>query len=315
MSITSPVDGVTLYAGNVPVSGTADTDITTVIVTSDQGHSESPRVTGGNWSVILTGVTLPSLNINAAVTDDCGNTTSDSVTVTISQPTIWYVNDNAAGSNNGTSWADAFTNIQTAVNTALNNDWIWVAEGTYTNSPTTTLPVLTMKAGIEIYGGFTGTESDLSQRGDPDDHPTILDGEDTSYHVVTGASNASLDGFTITNGNASGSGFDDSGGGMYNQSVSNLMVANCTFSGNSAEYSGGMLNNQSSSPTITNCSFIGNSATTHGGGMYNNDNSSPTITNCLFIGNSANNGIGGGIVNDTDCFPILINCTFSGNSA
>ena len=317
MSITSPVDGITLYAGDVTVSGTADTDITTVIVTSDQGHSESPRVAGGNWSVILSGVTLPSLNINAAVTDDCGNTTSNAVSVTVSEPTIWYVNDNAAGNNDGTSWADAFTVIQDAVDTASTDNWIWVAEGTYTNAPTTILSVLTMKAGVEIYGGFTGTESDLSER-NPATNKTILDGEDTSYNVVKGNSNARLDGFTVTNGNASylepWQPAKFTGGGMYNESVSDLMVANCTFSGNSAEFGGGMCNNQSS-PTIINCTFIGNSVNDTGGGLFNYVGSSPTITNCIFIGNSASSSTGGIVNQYSDSSPTITNCTFIGNSA
>ncbi|UCD84228.1 MAG: chitobiase/beta-hexosaminidase C-terminal domain-containing protein [Deltaproteobacteria bacterium] len=312
VTITSPLDSATTYAGDIWVAGTADTDIATVTVASDQGHSESSRVNaGGNWSVVLTGVTLPSIVITTEVMDNCGNAGSDSVTVSVSEPTIWYVDADATGNNDGTSWADAFTVIQDAVGAASTDNWIWVAEGTYTNTPTSTVSVLTMKAGVEIYGGFTGTESALSERGDPTAYPTILDGENTSYHVVLGASNTHLDGFTITGGNANGIWPNNSGGGMYNDSMTNLVVANCTFIGNQANFGGGMFN-QDSSPLITNCTFNGNSAG-RGGGMYNYDNSSPTITNCTFVGNSAYNE-GGGMYNNGGS-PTITNCIMWGDIA
>ncbi len=77
---------------------------------------------------------------------------------------------------------------------------------------------------MALYGGFAGTETARSQRnpaanltilsGDIDNNdsqtPIITDlttvtGNDTnSYHVVTGATGATLDGFTITAGNANG---------------------------------------------------------------------------------------------------------------
>ena len=314
VSITYPVDGETVIAGDVPVTGTADTDITTVIVISDQGHVESSGVdAGGNWSVVLSGVTVSSIFIDAQGTDDCGNIGSDSVTVPVSYAVcVWFVDDDAMGAGTGISWADAFTVIQDAVNTSTSGETICVAEGTYTNTPTSTISVLTMKAGIEIYGGFTGTEIDLSERGDPAAHPTILDGENTSYHVVVGSSNARLDGFTVAGGAATGTSFYDSGGGMSNNNVTGLKVANCTFSSNSALVGGGMLN-YNSSPTITNCTFIGNSADWYGGGMFN-DQSSPTITNCTFADNSADL-YGGGMFNWLNSSPMIANCTFSGNSA
>jgi hypothetical protein len=151
INITSPMDGVDLYAGDVWVSGTADNDIATVIVISDQGHSESSAVNAeGNWSVVLPWVDIPSVVITAQGEDNCGNIGTDSVTVSVCEPTIWYVDTTATGDNTGKSWENAFTVIQDAADAASSNDWIWVAGGTYTSD--STAPVLTMKSGIEIYG-------------------------------------------------------------------------------------------------------------------------------------------------------------------
>ena len=72
---------------------------------------------------------------------------------------------------------------------------------------------------------------------------TVTGNTTNSYHVVTGATGATLDGFTITAGNANGS------------LLPTIAAAGCTTDG--------------SSPTLTNVTFSGNSATASGGGMYN----------------------------------------------
>ncbi len=67
--------------------------------------------------------------------------------------------------------------------------------------------------GVAIYGGFAGTETELSER-DWENNVTILSGEigdpattaDNTIHVVVSIGQngtAVLDGFTITKGNAS----------------------------------------------------------------------------------------------------------------
>ena len=173
---------------------------------------------------------------------------------------IHYVKWNANGANNGTSWADAYTDLQSALSAATNGDEIWVAAGTY--KPTTgtdrTLS-FTLKNGVAIYGGFAGTETLLTQR-DPAANVTVLSGAigaagiaDNSYHVVTGGSTdntAVLDGFTVTAGNANGSFPYDSGGGMYNEN-SSPTLNNLIFDNNFANLGGGMYN-QYSEPSLTN---------------------------------------------------------------
>ena len=243
-----------------------------------------------------------------------------------------HVKGDAAGLNDGTSWADAFTDLQSALNSAVSGDQIWVAAGTY--KPSVEIggsgeryEAFQMVSGVGIYGGFAGTEANVGQR-DWETNVTILSGDigeegnssDNCYHVIynpSGLDNtAVLDGFTITGGNANvsidPSYYEYRGGGMYNLS-SSPTVTNCTFSGNNAGDGGGMCNDNSS-PTVDNCTFLGNSADGDGGGggMFNGELSSPTVANCTFSDNSAT--YGGGMDNYNSS-PAVTNCTFSGNSA
>lgn len=217
--------------------------------------------------------------------------------------------DNVSGTENGLTWATAFNTIQEGTDAAAAGasasrpHEVWVAAGTYTNS--TSDVVVTMRTGVHLYGGFAGTETSRNQRYWAT-RTTTIDGEN-ARGGVEGASNATLDGFTIMRGKAG------DGGGMYNFSASPA-VTNCTFSGNSAEYGdgGGMYNSSSSSPAVTNCTFSENSAAYCGGGMHNAA-SSPAVTDCTFTGNSAILDGGGGMSNTSSSSPLVKNCIFDGN--
>jgi predicted outer membrane repeat protein len=219
------------------------------------------------------------------------------------------------------SWKDA-CDLQYALTVAGERGApeIWVKEGTYTpinpSRPERT-DTFMLKAGIPLYGGFGGDESNLAQR-DPAAHVTILSGDigtpdvasDNSYHVVSGANGASVDGFTISGGNANGSNPNDKGGGIYNP-TDTLTVSNCIFSGNSAGYGGG-INNTTGTLTVMNSSFTSNSAV-YGSGIYNNSGTL-TVRDSTFSGNnSMSSGDGGGIFNLGTL--TVSTSTFSGNNA
>src|SRR5690554_978587 len=62
----------------------------------------------------------------------------------------------------GSSWANAYTTIQAALNAAVSGDEIWVKQGTYII--VSEAEQLAYKEGVNVYGGFTGSETALSQR-------------------------------------------------------------------------------------------------------------------------------------------------------
>ena len=53
------------------------------------------------------------------------------INIQFSFSTNYYVKSNATGDNNGTSWDNAFTDLQSALSVSTYNDSIFVAAGTY----------------------------------------------------------------------------------------------------------------------------------------------------------------------------------------
>ena len=175
--------------------------------------------------------------------------------------TTYYVKPGGDDANSGTSWIQAFKNPQKALAASISGDIIWVAAGTYypdegsglTNNDRTAS--FNLKSGVAIYGGFAGTETDLSQRV-LKNNPTILSGEiqqdndntNNANHVVQANgvdATAILDGFIITDGYST-----SQGGGMFNTNNANPVTRNCVFSNNYAPNGGGGVFNTNSSQVL-----------------------------------------------------------------
>jgi hypothetical protein len=224
---------------------------------------------------------------------------------------VRYVDGSAAMNGDGLSWQTAFNKVQAGINaaadavTADNSQVceVWVKRGKYVIYETAADNTIQLKPGVDLYGGFSGTETARAQRNSAP-NLTVLDGNNQAYHVVTGSNSALIDGFTITNGKANGSATaSQDGAGMYNASGIPV-IQNCIFRNNTASDEGGAIYNSSSgSLVITDCTFSGNSAA-HGnpaagvyggGGAIYVAKSSAVITKCVFDGNNVPNGSGGAI--------------------
>ncbi|HMQ60807.1 MAG TPA: choice-of-anchor Q domain-containing protein [Flavilitoribacter sp.] len=165
---------------------------------------------------------------------------------------VVYVKGDASGTNDGTSWANAYTSLSNALANTSSGE-VWVAAGTYVPG-TDTLSSFSIGSAIAVYGGFAGTETSVDQR-DPAANVTILSGDvngddvaddfdtnksDNVFHVVYVdsliASPVIIDGFTIQNGHnhalADGAEtFLERGAGIW--AYSPVAVSNCMFTQNS----------------------------------------------------------------------------------
>ncbi len=237
---------------------------------------------------------------------------------------VVFVNvDPAITARDGESWETAFDTPQPAIDAAAGLQVggaqqceVWVAQGTYNIHAGSASDTVLLTPLVGVYGGFLGTETQRSER-DWEAQSTILDGANAAgtqrvYHVVTGASMATLDGFTVTGGEATGNGNNGNGGGMLNLNAS-LTVRNCVFQRNRANNGGGVYN-AFSNIRLENVVFLENEAegSGYGGGLYNNLGSSPEITQTSFLRNRA--GRGGGIANQSAA-PEIRNCVFFVNSS
>ncbi len=241
-----------------------------------------------------------------------------------------YVDADATGANDGSTWADAFSYLQDALSVVWPGDEIRVAQGIYTPAgyipPPPPLPppplggsnedesiepaadrtaTFQLKNGVVIKGGYAGFgEPDPNER-DIELYETILSGDlagndgpdfannyDNSYHVMTGSG---CDETAVLDGFTITAGNDDRMDGYY-----------------PIGHGSGMLN-EYGTPAVSNCTFTGNYASDSGGGIFNGE-SSPTLFNCTFIGNSAGGWAGGGMFNWTSS-PVVTNCTFVNNSS
>jgi len=251
---------------------------------------------------------------------------------------VVYVDPDATGRADGSSWVDAYTNLQDALPDSSGSvssgatlaAEIWVASGTY--NPDVGSGVtrgdrsasFVLRGAVRLFGGFGGTdgqgggalETSRDQRNDdPETNGTVLSGDqgnagfrgDDAFHVVTidTRSGATLDGFTIRDGLASGSRPNNSGAGIWVQR-GDLTVRNALITTNSASGSDGNGGGVLGRGTFENVIFRDNSANDSGGAI----NGAGTFTNIVFEGNTA--GRGGGAVRGRGTFTDV---TFENNSA
>jgi len=221
--------------------------------------------------------------------------------------------------------------IQEAVNAAQSRDTIEVLQGTYT--------------GPGNYNIDFGGRAIVVKSGDPNDpnitSATIVDcqGAGRGFVFQSGEDpNALLEGFTITNGLATGTFPADCGGGIYCSGASPTIRKN-RISSNTAEHrGGGIYCTGASMPTLTGNQITANDADSGGGlacvggsstaawhntfsanvaagcgGAVYCDQSSPSIVNNIFTQNQAYSG--GALGLDDGSSPLLANNRITSNTA
>jgi len=251
-----------------------------------------------------------------------------------------YVNVNASGNNDGTSWTHAYTSLKTAINTSMLSDEIWVAAGTYRPDFSRTIAFDILADSLEVYGGFAGGETHLGER-NWNINKTILSGDvdfDDSHNLqnaqtivkVFSPNYALLDGLIITGGYAEGtSGYSRFGAGIYvTDAASKVEIRNCTIEDNEAAGDAGIYTSATASDkevNIINCKFVNNTArwaASYGFRSNSGRTINVNIVNCLFAGNSISNNLGAGslgscgsyrTVEDASINAKQINCTYTNN--
>lgn len=235
------------------------------------------------------------------------------------------------GANDGSSWADAYRGVDAlavALGQSVAGDQIWVADGTYLASAAGLRSAThQLKNNVEVYGGFAGFETSLSQR-DIAANPTILSGDlagndgssiftDNSFHVVNGAgtnSTAVLDGVQVRSGNANGAGVnEDRGGGILCVLGASPTIRRTRFQSNRCTFGGGAGYINASSPTFTDCVFDGNFGGSFGGAFDMASGVAATFDRCVFTNNSAARA--GGIEIFGGSSVKVYNSLFQGNTA
>ncbi|MBO9663926.1 autotransporter-associated beta strand repeat-containing protein [Dokdonella sp.] len=264
-----------------------------------------------------------------------------------------HVDQAAVGANDGTTWADAYVDLQSAVRDVGCVE-TWAAKGVY-KPGSAKADSFQLRAGAKLYGGFAGVETDLAERTAVviAAHPTVLsgdiDGNDAAdangvvldANQIAGSNSTNvilmnkaggpgygedtvLDGVVITAGDASGS----AGGGLrcdasLGQTRCSFTLSNLVFSGNRALTGGGISLSASSGnadPVLSKILFRGNRATQTGGAVSLGATAagasvSPSFDNVVFSGNYAPNW-GGAVslnVNVATLTPTFDNVTFRGN--
>ncbi|MHC4500930.1 MAG: hypothetical protein ACYS21_17660, partial [Planctomycetota bacterium] len=245
---------------------------------------------------------------------------------------ILYVDKDATGAYDGSSWADACTKLDHALYIARYGDEIRVAQGTYKPAPISPPPppppplidgsnqtqatvtdsnrpaTFQLKNGVFIKGGYAGLGKPNPNVRDIVAYETILSGD------LAGNDRDVNDPLELYNDPCradncyhvvTGSDCDESA------VLDGFTITAGNANDSYPDDSGGGMYNNNGSPMVTNCTFSGNSAYSNGGGMLNWQ-SSPTITKCTFCYNQAYNGSG---MHNYEGSPNVTNCTFTENSA
>ncbi|MBI1827364.1 MAG: hypothetical protein HY287_15215 [Planctomycetes bacterium] len=224
---------------------------------------------------------------------------------TLAATTIKYVKASASGSNDGSTWANAWTDLQSALSWASNTSncnasntcQLWVAHGTYKPSASSSSVSFQLLSNVALYGGFAGTDSEkvLEQRPLDSDPYTIDDSVDS---VLSG---------DIDSNDASGSAPDDSTRAGNSRNVVLLPTLPSAPETDLSAVLDGF--------TIYGGYEPGEAGDSGGGGIRINGSSRAIFRNCSVLSNYAKNGGGGVYSPESPNASYFVYCTIAYNKA
>lgn len=310
---TGNLDGQALFADEADPDGPDG-----VLGTRDDGLRLLVRSPGVDGADATAATTTDLLGKNRAVGTgpDMGAYEAGSQVV--------FVLPSATGAGDGSSWADAFTELRDATAEANKGDEIWVAAGTYLpTAGTDPRTAFRPREGTTLHGGFAGTET-RREEADPATNVSVLSGDigtaglatDNSQSIMIATVHMILDGFTFSGGYAqtgTAPAPSSAGGGLFMHNVSPL-VRRCSFSGSSASWGGGVYG-ENSSARFEDCRFENNPDCQKGGGVYAM-NPRLHFARCFFGGNAAVTGSAINCFSTSDDSSLTLeDCVFDGNVA
>ncbi len=264
--------------------------------------------------------------------------------------TIRFVDADASPRGDGQSWETAYDNPFAALDEAAVDatiDQIWVAQGIYTpdRGQGDIFDNFQLVNGVDVYGGFDGTETQLDQR-DPEKNETTLSGdfngddvivfpdegnipdlpeflnyEDNARLVIFGIDLTEVtifEGFTVSGGH--GPAF---AGGMIIEN-GDIHIRNCFFKENRggppepATGGGGAILIYGGNFIVADCRFETNRGMNGGGlALWGDDDheAQGLVTDCDFTGNFCEQQTGGAVVSSNVEELSFVNCNFDNNFA
>jgi hypothetical protein len=217
-------------------------------------------------------------------TESTGGTDTDCANTECDEPSVVFVAWDVETSGDGTTWDAAFKTVKEGIDAAVAltsaccSTQVWVKAGNYYAYLESQSDSFELAPFVEVYGGFSGTESKIDERDfwanrtvlsshEFDNSPTRVDS------TVIGVDASRIDGFEIVEGNHQA---------IYNNSASPI-IADCFFIGGTAE---AVSNRKGSSPTILGSVFMNNAicVSSSGGGTT-------TIENSVFVHNGGSTDV------------------------
>lgn len=230
---------------------------------------------------------------------------------------VIYVDDDAAGANNGSSWADAFNHLQDALAqaaVAAKPVEIRVAQGVYKPDqgagimPGDQTASFRMLNGVTLNGGYAGVGALDPDACDPKWYESILSGDlkgddngnplgdwENSCCVVLAHlvdETAVMNGFTISGCGVSRQCSEEQGNAVVLIDAARPLFQRCRFPGRN--YRPGLLSHNGSALAMIDCEFDASGIRSlqsscvligclfRNGGMSNRNHSNASVTDCLF---------------------------------